>query len=273
MSENKKTEAGRLHYFSGPGIIDWLKKGYLPLAPGAPLATPFVHFAEWHQGSTAPLDQEALDEEWLRQYEALPEAVRGLLSFDHFRAQGGAIEEDIRAAARRRQGGSQAQFDIGWMGQGRLLRLFPSALCYYGWNHLAEGFSGVALVLNSGHANFASSRERPSKLAPVRYGEPYAFKVTSDNPFPGLLEDHVSQRDNQEWRLLMPVRTAPKYQGQPVLPIARGMIEAIYWSVATEDATVEAIRTLARQDMRYKSIGLGRVVPDVHRWTLSLLPE
>ena len=269
MLENRKTEGARLHLYQGTDIIAWLKNGCLPLESSAGLTYPFVQFDQWQGEHNRPLSQEALDLEWLRQYRALPEAVRGLLSFEHFKTQGGEIEDNVRAAARRHQNGQQAHFDTGWLGQARLLRLFPSALCYYGWRQLAEDFSGFALVLNSRHATFASSKERPSKLAPVRYGQPYRFKVTADNPFPGLLEDHGSQRDNQEWRLLMPAKTAARHQGRPVLSVGRGLIESIYWSVATPEESIEALRTLIKQDMRYRSVKLGRVVPDAHQWQLS----
>lgn len=123
-----------------------------------------------------PLNQEALDEEWQRQYRALPESVRGLLSFEHFKAQGGEIEDTVRASARRRQEGSQAAFDSGWLGQARVLRLFPSALCYYGWQRLADNFSGFTLALNSRNSVFDSTRERPSKLAPFSMGSLIASK-------------------------------------------------------------------------------------------------
>lgn len=203
----------------------------------------------------------------------MPEAVRGLLSYEHFRAQGGAIEEDVKAAARRRQGTGQAHYDPGWLGQARVLRLFPSALCYTAWRWLAEDFSGLAVALNSRHPALASSRERPSRLAPVGYGEPHRFKVTSDNPFPGLLNDHASQRDNQEWRLLMPAKTAPRRQDRAALPITRGLVAGLFWSVATPETVVDEIRYLVRRDMRYRSVRLGRVVPDAGRWQLALITE
>jgi len=269
MSENRKSEGARLHLYHGTDIIAWLKSGCLPLESSAGLTFPFVHFDQWQEERTRPLSQEALDAEWQRQYQALPEAVRSLLSFEHFKTQGGEIEDNVRAAARRHQGGQQAHYDTGWLGQARLLRLFPSALCYTGWRQLADDFSGFALALNSRHSSFTSTKERPSKLAPVRYGQPHRFNVSADNPFPGLLEDHGSQRDNQEWRLLMPAKTTPRHQGQSVLPIGRGLIEAIYWSVATPEESIEALRTLIKQDMRYRSVKLGWVVPDAHQWQLS----
>lgn len=273
MSENQHTASpsGRLHAFGPADWLSWLKAGYLPMQPGAPLAFPFAQFDRWQQQrqQQRPVSEEALEEEWQRQYEALPETVRGLLSFEHFRAQGGAIESDIRAAARKRQGGDQPHYDTGWQGQARLLRLFASPVCYYGWREPAQAFSGLAVALNSGHKALASSRERPSMLGPVRYGQAHRFKVAADNPFPGLLEDHAAEADNQEWRLLMPAKTTPRHAEQPALPLARDLVKAIYWSVGTPDEVVEGVRAL-KQDMRYRSVELGCVTPDAHRWQLQL---
>lgn len=273
MSENKKSASGRLHYFAPGNLIKALKAGYLPMEAGAPLAAPFAQFDRWHADNRRPVAAEAVEEEWRRQYEAMPEAVRGLLSYEHFRAQGGAIEEDIRAAAQRRQSGGKPHYDQGWMGQGRVLRLFPSLLSYYGWRWLADGFSGLAVILNSRNPALVSSSERPSLLAPVEYGGAHRFKVTSDNPFPGLLEDHASQRDNQEWRLLMPAKTTPKREGRPVLPVTRGLIEGLVWSVATPEPLIEEVRELVKHDMRYRSLLMGRVVPDSQRWQLTFEPD
>lgn len=276
MSENQTQSraGGRLHLFGPASLLNWLKAGYLPMQPGAALAFPFAQFDRWQQErqKQRPVSEEALDAEWLHQYEALPEAVRGLLSFEHFRAQGGAIEADVRAAARRREGGDQPHYDTGWQGQARLMRLFASPVCYYGWSDLAERFSGVAIALNSAHKSLASSRERPSLLGPVRYGQAHRFKISADNPFPGLLEDHAAQADNQEWRLLMPAKTTPLYRDKPALPLGRELVRAIYWSVATPAEVVEAIRALKR-DMRFRAIELGCVTPDAHRWQLQIDPD
>ncbi|WP_108126702.1 hypothetical protein [Saccharospirillum mangrovi] len=276
MSENQQSSrsSGRLHAFGPSDWLVWLKAGFLPLQAGAPLAFPFAQFDRWQQQreQQRPVSEEALDEEWQRQYQALPESVRGLLSFEHFRAQGGSIEADIRAAARRRQGADQPHYDTGWLGQARLLRLFPSSVCYAGWRDLAQGFSGVAVALSSTHKSLASSRERPLFLGPVRYGEAHRFKVSADNPFPALLEDHRAQADNQEWRLLMPAKTAAQHQGKAVLPLGRDLVRAIYWSVATPEDVVEGLRALKR-DMRYRSVEFGCVTPDAHRWQLQIDPD
>ena len=276
MSENQQADrpGGRLHAFGPSDWLNWLKAGYLPMQSGTPLAYPFAQFDRWQleRQQQRPVSEEAMEEEWQRQYEALPEAVRGLLSFEHFRAQGGSIEADIRAAARRHQGGEQPHYDNGWQGQGRLLRLFASPVCYAGWRDLAQGFSGLAVALNSAHKSLASTKERPSLLAPVRYGQAHRFKVSADNPFPGLLEDHASQADNQEWRLLMPAKTTPQHRDKPALPLARDLVRAIYWSVATPDEVVEGIRALKR-DMRFRSVELGCITPDAHRWQLQIDPD
>lgn len=273
MSEKQKAGAARLHYFAAGHLIKALKQGFLPMEPGAPLAAPFAQFDRWQSDRSRPVTFEALEAEWQRQYAAMPESVKGLLSYEHFRAQGGAIEADVRAAAKRRQSGGLPHYDQGWLGQGRVLRLFPSALSYYGWRWLADDFSGIAVVVNGASTALKSDRERPSVLAPVVYGAEHRFKVSSRNPFPGLLEDHGSQRDNREWRLLMPAKTTPRREGQPVLPITRDLVKGLTWSVSTPAALVEEIRHLVKHDMRYRSVELARVIPDAQRWQLKLEPD
>ncbi|WP_028671817.1 hypothetical protein [Saccharospirillum impatiens] len=257
--------------------VSWLKQGVIPLSPGLPLAQPFAQPVSANARSVQPVSAEALEGEWQRQYEALPAAVKGLLSFEHFRAQSGELASSIRTAAREREYGRTPSYDLGRLAKARVARLFPSALSYLAWRDLAEGFSGLAVAMLSRHASLASQEGRPALLAPVQYGGEHRYQVTALNPFPGLLLDHPACADNQEWRLLMPESTAPVRPGpegvsQPVLPIQRGLITGLYWSVNTPEETVAEIRQLVARDMRFRSVALGKVVPDPGRWQLQLQP-
>lgn len=273
MSENRKNRAGRLHCFGDEALIDWLKRGYLPLSSGVSIAEPFIRHDQWSQSTEPPLAPEVLERQWQLFYDALPEAVRGLLSFEHFRQQGGAIEAEVREAARRQSRPDQKGYDLGWLGQARYLRLFPSVACFLAWQELGDAFSGLAIELDSGHAGLESTRERPTVLAPVVYGGPYRANITAMNPFPGLLEDHSARQDNQEWRLLMLAKKVKTVESIPVLPVPRGLVVGIYWSTHTPLEVVESVRTLASRDMRYKGIQLGQVVPDERAWRLRLVRD
>lgn len=273
MLENRKKPSGRLHLYGAGALLDWLKKGYLPLASGVALAEPFVRHDQWSRNADVPLAPEVLERQWQLYYEALPDAVRGLLSFEHFRQQGGPIEEEVREAARRQQQPQQQSYDLGWLGQARYLRLFPSPACFLAWQELGDGFSGLAIELDSGHAGLASTKARPTVLAPVVYGGPYRAMMTASNPFPGLLEDHPARQDNQEWRLLMMAKKVKTVESVPVLPIPRGLVTGLYWSTTTPQEIVDSARTLASQDMRFRGIQLGQVVPDERTWTLRLVRD
>ncbi|MCH8531353.1 MAG: hypothetical protein LAT65_10925 [Saccharospirillum sp.] len=273
MSENRKKPSGRLHFYGNGALIDWLKKGYLPLSSGVSVAEPFIRHDQWSQSAEPPLDPEALERQWQLYYEALPETVRGLLSFEHFRQQGGTIEAEVRDAARRQNQPQQQGYDHAWLGQARYLRLFPSAACFLAWQELGDAFSGLAIELDSGHVGLESSRERPTVLAPVVYGGPYRANVTATNPFPGLLEDHPARQDNQEWRLLMLAKKVKTIDAVPVLPIPRGLVAGIFWSSNTAQEIIDSVRTLASQDMRFRGIQLGQVVPDERAWQLRLVRD
>ncbi|MHA7880642.1 MAG: hypothetical protein ACX931_12680 [Saccharospirillum sp.] len=273
MSEKRKKPSGRLHFYGPGALIDWLKKGVLPLSSGVSMAEPFVRHDQWSQGNGQPVAPEVLEQAWLTYYQALPEAVRSLLSFEHFRQQGGTIEAEVRDAARRQSQPEASGYDLGWLDQARYLRLFPSAACFLAWQGLAENFSGLAIALDSGHSGLASSKERPTVLAPVVYGGAYRTKVTASNPFPGLLEDHAARQDNQEWRLLMVANKVKQLDALPVLPLPRNLVTGIYWSTDTPEAVIEAVRSLVRHDMRYRGIQLGQVLPDERAWQLRIKRE
>lgn len=277
MSDNQTLPSGTLHYFGGKTLVSWLKQGVIPLSPGLPLVQPFVQHGSEAAGMHLPVSAEAMEAEWQRQYEALPLAVKGLLSFEHFRAQSGELANSVQASARQRELGCTPGYDLGRLARARVARLFPSALSYLAWRELADGFSGLAVALVSRHASLASREGRPALLAPVQYGGEHRYQVTAANPFPGLLMDHPACADNQEWRLLMPEKTVPVKPGpdrqpQPVLPIQRGLITALYWSVNTPQETVAEVRQLVARDMRFRSVNLGCVVPDPGRWQLQLQP-
>jgi hypothetical protein len=276
-SEKQTLPSGTLHFFGGVSLIFWLKQGVIPLSSGLPLVQPFVDPGAADASASQPVSADLLDAEWQRQYEALPLAVKSLLSFEHFRAQQGELASTVTEAARKRQYGNTPQYDLGRLARARVARLFPSALSYLAWSGLADRFSGLAVALASRHEALARREGRPALLAPVQYGGEHRYQITASNPFPGLLSDHPACTDNQEWRLLVPdssvpVRTGPDRQQHSVLPIQRGLITAIYWSVGTPEATVEAVRQLVSQDMRYRSVTLGTVVPDPGRWQLRLMP-
>lgn len=271
MSENRKKPSGRLHLYGCGTLIHWLKKGYIPLASGVSIAEPFIRYDQWSQSDDTPLAPEALEQQWERYYQALPDAVRGLLSYEHFRQQGGPIENEIREAARRQARPQQSGYDSGWLGQARYLRLFPSAACFLAWHEQGEAFSGLAVELDSSHSGLESSKERPTLLAPVVYGGPYRTNITAMNPFPGLLEDHPARQDNQEWRLLMLAKKVKLVDDTPVLPVPRGLVTAIYWATNTTEEIVNSVRTLVSQDMRYRGTQTGQVVPDERAWRLRLV--
>lgn len=277
MTEKQTLPSGTLHFFAGHSVVAWLKQGVLPLSPGLPLVQPFVQPSAVDAAGAQPVSAEALESEWQRQYEALPAAVKGLLSFEHFRAQSGELASTIVKSAREREYGHRPHYDLNRLGKARVARLFPSALTYLAWRDLAEAFSGVAVALVSRHAALASREGRPALLAPVQYGGEHRYQVTGGNPFPGMLMDHPACADNQEWRLLMPearvpVRPGPDRTPQPVLPIQRGLVTALYWSVNTPRETVEDMRQLVARDMRFRSVTLGCVLPDPGRWQLALQP-
>lgn len=277
MSENQTLPSGTLHYFGGKTLVSWLKQGVIPLSPGLPLAQPFVQPGSEAALVHQPVSVEAMEAEWQRQYETLPPAVKSLLSFEHFRAQSGELASTIQTAARQREYGRTPGYDLNRLARARVARLFPSALSYLAWRDLAGGFSGLAVALVSRHAALASREGQPALLAPVQYGGGHRYQVTATNPFPGLLMDHPACADNQEWRLLMPdstvpVKAGPDRESQSVLPIQRGLITALYWSVNTPEETVAEVRQLVARDMRFRSVTLGCVVPDPGRWQLQLQP-
>lgn len=277
MSTKRTLPSGSLHLFGDKSLVFWLKQGVIPLGDGLPLALPFVQLTSWQDQIYQPVSADVLAAEWRHQYDALPAAVKGLLSFEHFRAQQGDLASTVLASARQREHGQTLQYDPDRLAKARVARLFPSPLCYLAWREQADEFSGLALALASRHDSLASQEGRPALLAPVKYGVEHQFRVTATNPFPGLLSDHPACADNQEWRLLttgnnVPVRPDPDQQETSVLPIQRDLVTAIYWSVNTPETTVNAIRQLVDWDMRYRSVALGRVVPDSGRWQLRLQP-
>ncbi|MBU2863833.1 hypothetical protein KO489_08285 [Reinekea forsetii] len=257
-----------LHLYGSSALLGHLKNARLPLLHGSNQLSPYLETGQKRVLSQAPITEHEINQELRRQFEALPGHISALLSFEDFTKQSEKLMPSIEAAikARRQQSkpGSN-QYSTERFHKVSYLRLFNSALSHYGWQCLADQFSGICVELEANHDVFQSNDERLALLKAVQYGATHDFNVSGHNPIPGFFLDNPENALREEWRAAFLFA-----EPQPVIKIQARIVRRIYLSVNADETLVEDCQRLVSQDLRYRHAELSFVVPDEQQWRLRV---
>jgi hypothetical protein len=258
-----------LHLYGSIDLLGDLKNGRLPLLQGDSLLTPYLDTGLKNRQTSAPITDHEIDQEMQRQYQTLPPHICQLLTYDAYKKQSEKLRPSILAAIQTQReaykGEVSNQYSAARIAKVNYLRLFSSAICQFGWQSLANDFSGVCIELNVDHAMFSSNDDRLAMLKAVSYGTTHDYQVSAVNPIPGFFMDCEEHAPRQEWRAAFLFKAQ-----QETLKLASKAVKHIYLSVNAKPEDIEAAQRFVAQDMRYRHAGVSLVLPDEQRWRLRI---
>lgn len=266
---NTNNTAGTFYIYGTGETLDELKKGVITLQDDWSFLEPYVSFGALQAEKHSPVRESDIMAALEREFQKLPDNIRGLLSFDDFLKQRNKLEPNIlKQLKSEKQNQSLSGYEKARFQKVALLRLFPTATNPFAWEHLAGQYQGICIGL-SASASFLKPRTgQPALLKPVQYGAEHSVNISADNPAPGAFEDVEHRQDNQEWRLLLPKNKA----GVTQIKFSRSDIVGLYSSAHTSSALQDAMAHLVQFDQRFKSAQLYQVLPDIKRWKLTVEP-
>lgn len=190
-----------------------LREARLPFLQVGQLADPFLsNHAVREVSSRRRVSQQEIEAEIRRQYQALPEHLAGLVTFDYFREQ--ALAKRDQLEARLLAQAPQVRIDLPTDAQRQslcLLRMFSSAANPMLWEHHGDGHRGMVIELDTQDETLSGRtyRDKPQLLQAVSYGDERPL-ADPNLPFQALFHRSRAYAAEGEWRLLRPCAVADK---------------------------------------------------------------
>jgi hypothetical protein len=263
-------------YYYGDFDSTWgaLKLGRLPVTSVEQSPHPFLRNSPMADSRHQGVGQDEYQQELKRQYQALPDNLKGMVSFEYFQQQSEQKRDQIEQAILKRKSGPSDSicYDLSKYFQLGYLPLFSSATHYGLWLTRACQHQGICLELDAEHAAFQGQSGQPALLKAVSYGADKPVHSEPENPFPGLFTLPEEMSQEKEWRLVRFLKHFGQAESGAVFSIPRGLIRAIYLGAAVPEAQQQALAEWLKLDMNYKSVPLFRVVIDPYQLLLRREP-
>ncbi|MFQ3228843.1 hypothetical protein [Reinekea sp.] len=260
-----------LHLYGSNGLLGHLKNGRLPLSQGDSMLNPYLETGLEGRQTHAPIPDHEIEQEMKRQYESLPSHISALLGYEDYKKQSEKLMPSIIDAIQLKRKGAQAdvsdQYNKARFAKVSYLRLFNSAKCHFGWETLANNFTGMCIELKANHEVFSSNQDRLALIKPVGYGATHDFQVSAANPIPGFFMDCEENAPRQEWRAAFLFK-----EQQQTLKLASAAVKHIYLSANATAEDIDAVKRFVSQDIRFRHVGVSLVLPDEQRWRLRVKP-
>jgi len=199
-----------------------------------------------------------------RQFKALPDQLKGLMTWETFQTEALKKRSKIEAQMKKRKQGKppvlpnpQAYDDLG------VCRFFSRADNPLLWERHADQHRGIVLEFNTDYPNFNSKKQA---LRPVVYGK---ARPTADHPmkpFPALFHRAKEYAAEEEVRLIRPLSEAkdskPLSNGQQVYlyPFPPRSLISVTLGVNISAETREQVERILTYDLKYKP---GRTLREV----------
>ncbi len=200
-------------YCSEKGLT-WLREGKLPFLGASSLMDPFVSnetLSHQSDGSIAVSDEE-FRAELKAQYEALPESLSSLMSFEYFEEQSQSKRASIETQIRQRSWPQVSTVSSKQQTNLTLLCLSERADNPLLWQYQAANHQGMVIELDQTHEFFTAPqyRDAPQMFQPVKYSAERPLKLKDSHPFISLFHRSEHFSPEQEWRLLRPASVSDK---------------------------------------------------------------
>jgi len=266
-------------YCSEKGLT-WLREGRLPFFEAASLMDPFVsNMAVKLSEEPIAVSDEELRSELKAKYDALPESLSSLMTFEYFKEQALEKREIIETNIRQRSLPETSAISLKQQKNLTLLCLYeradnPALWLYHGANH-----QGMVIELDQTHEFFTGPQYRGASqmFRPVKYGPERPLKLKDTHPFASLFHRSENFANEGEWRVLRPVAVSDKkilVDENPVHlhKIPTSIIKSVTLGVAIAEELKEKLISLLKADLRYRNVPIMECRLDPTQYLLHRVP-
>lgn len=273
-----------LFLYCGDRGLTWLREGKLPFVDAQSLGDPFLsNVAVKVSDQPVPVSDEEFRAELKAQYEALPESLSSMMTFDYFKEQAAQKRASIEAHIRQRSQPEALVLSAEQQKNLTLLSLYERADNPMLWQYHGAGHQGVVLELDQTHEFFTAKHyhDAPQIFRPVKYGQDRPLKLPDTHPFAALFHRSEHYATEREWRVLRPTSVAAKS-----LPLDDGIVylhrmpssivKSVVLGAMMAPEQKEKIVSLLRTDLRYRNIAVFECRLDPVQYTLhrvSIFPD
>ncbi len=270
-----------LYLFSNELSLRVLRDGRLPLVAVDALTDPFLDSRlPLHETRQIPIAESEFKNELQRQYIALPEDLRSIVSFDYFVQEASRRRSDIESAMQSRRQITPLYLD-------QALRAKLVLGCFFEhidqpdlWEQYGGRHCGMALEIdvNAAQFNTATYENQPQYFAEVNYVDerPVVGHEVHESPllqkFRPLFHRPIMYAHQGEWRLVRPLSAAQKMgtnpQGQALgfYKFPSAALTGIVFGCYASSQEVEHVSSAVALDMRYRHVKLWQLHKDPVRY-------
>ncbi|MFT5717346.1 MAG: hypothetical protein ACI9T7_001537 [Oleiphilaceae bacterium] len=260
--------------------LTWLREGRLPFLEATSLMDPFVNnTAIKHAKESIAVSDEELRVELKANYDALPESLSSLITFEYFKEQALLDRGSIEAKIRQR-----ALPEVNTISPKQLKKL--TLLCLYErpdnpalWQYHGNNHQGIVIELDQTHDFFTASKykDAPQIFLPVKYGSDRPLKLKDAHPFASLFQRGDNFSNEREWRVLRPITVADKMlQIHDSLfhlhSMQTNIIKSVTFGSVMEAELKEKLMNLLKTDLRYRHITIFDCQLDPTQYLLHRVP-
>lgn len=267
-------------YCSDAGLT-WLREGRLPFVDADALMDPFIAntLVKESEGA-APVSEEEYRAELKSQYQALPESLSSLMTFEYFVEQAAHKRDSIETQIRKRSVPDAAALSDKQRKTLTLLSLYERADNPMLWQYHGDSHRGLVIELDQTHEFFTAKQFRgdPQLFMPVKYAQERPLKLKDTHPFAPLFTRSEQYQNEREWRVLRPVSVADKSlenNGQKVYlhRMPSTVIKSVTLGAMISDGLKQALLNLLQSDLRYRHIPVFGSFLDATQYQLHRVPE
>lgn len=261
--------------------LTWLREGRLPFVDADMLLDPFVANGPVKEPSgVVAVSEEEYRAELKSQYEALPEALSSLMTFEYFVEQAAQKRASIEAQIRQRSAPDVISLSAKQRKSLTLLSLYERGDNPVLWQYHGDNHQGVVIELDQTHVFFTSKqyRDDPQLFTPVKYVQERPLKLKEVHPFSPLFMRGEQYRSEREWRIIRPVSVADKsieYNGYKIylhrMPAA--IIKSVTFGAMINSELKQRILSLMKSDLRYRHIPVYGCYLDTTQYQIHRIQE
>ncbi|UZE95691.1 hypothetical protein [Alkalimarinus alittae] len=267
-------------YCKGSGLT-WLREGRLPFVDADTLIDPFVANAPMKQpDGVAAVSEEEYRAELKSQYQALPDALSSLMTFEYFIEQAAQKRASIEAQIRQRSIPDAISLSAKQRKSLTVLGLYERGDNTMLWQYHADNHRGMVMELDQTHEFFTHKQYRgdPQLFIPVKYTQERPLKLKETHPFSPLFTRGEHYQSEREWRIIRPVSVADKsmdFEGQKVylhrMPTA--IIKSVTLGALMSGVLKKSILNLMKSDLRYRHIPVFGSYLDASQYQIHRIQE
>lgn len=261
--------------------LTWLREGRLPFVGADTLMDPFVSNAPVKEpDGLVAVSEEEYRAELKSQYNALPEALSSLMTFEYFIDQAAQKRASIESQIRQRSMPNAIALSEKQRKSLTLLSLYERGDNPVLWQYHGDNHQGVVIELDQTHGFFTSTqyRDDPQLFTPVKYAQERPLKLREVHPFSPLFTRAEQYQSEREWRIIRPVSVADKsieYRGQTIylhrMPAA--IIKSVTFGAMMNSEVKQSILSLMKSDLRYRHIPVYGCYLDATQYQVHRIQE